>query len=85
MTKHNENTKKEFVTINKTYMFFETDIKELNRNGWTAKEIFRLGIMAKKDNPQLINRINALEAQNNYVNNRITNLSKLMAKKLKSF
>lgn len=80
MTKYNENTKKEFITIMKTFMFFEKDIKELNSNGWTAKEIFRLGILAKKNNPQMLDRITQLEEREKFLSNRVSNLSQLFNK-----
>lgn len=51
-------------TMPKTYSFFESDINEALNNGWSPKEVFRLGIMAKKNNPQLINRIRELEETN---------------------
>jgi len=55
----------------KTYSFFESDVNEMLNNGWTPKEVFRLGIMAKKDNPQLINRIRELEETNKKMSDKL--------------
>lgn len=43
-------------TIQKTYMFFKEDINKALNNGWTPKEVFRLGIYAKENNPNILNR-----------------------------
>lgn len=51
-------------TSPKTYSFFDEDINEAITNGWTPKEIFKLGILAKKGNPQLIERVRELEESN---------------------
>ena len=48
----------------RTYSFFDSDIDKMLNNGWTPKEIFRLGIMAKENNPQMIERIRELEISN---------------------
>lgn len=56
--------KEKYPTVAKTYMFFETDIKKMLNNGWTPKEIFRLGIYAKENNPKITYRIRELEENN---------------------
>lgn len=48
-------------TIAKTYMFFEDDINEMLNRGWTPKEVFRLGVAAKNNNPIMIDRIREQE------------------------
>ena len=53
-----------FGTQPKTYCFFVEDITKANYNGWSPKEIFRLGILAKQDNPQLMLRLNEAESKN---------------------
>lgn len=53
-----------YKTIAKTYMFFEEDIKFLQRTGRTPKEVMRLGVLSVQNNPQLITRIREVEENN---------------------
>jgi len=36
-------------------------INEIKKNGWKYNDIMKLGIIAKKENPQMINRIREME------------------------
>lgn len=55
----------------KTYCFFTTDIDEAITMGWTPKEVFRLGILAKKNNPAMIDRIRELEETNRKMSDKL--------------
>lgn len=48
----------------KTYSLFKDDITILRSSGTTAKHIFRLGILALQNNPQITYRMQELERQN---------------------
>lgn len=58
-------------TINRTYRIFEDDVHEIQNMGCTAKEVFRLGILAKKGNPQLLARLHELEATNKNLSTKL--------------
>jgi len=51
-------------TVAKTYSFFSRDIEEMLTQGYTPKEVFRLGIYAKKNNPIILQRVKELEDNN---------------------
>jgi len=53
--------KAEGLTEPHCYSFFKEDVEALKTNGWSPKELLRLGILAKKDNPQLLSRIKEME------------------------
>ena len=62
-------------TISKTYRFFETDVLEMLNTGKSPKEIFRLGILGLKNNPQMIARIREIEDGNSKLQAKLTNMS----------
>lgn len=66
----------EFQTEAKTYAFFKTDINKMQKKGWTPKEIFRLGIYAKENNPNLLNRLQEVEKMVNSFSSRLTSLNR---------
>lgn len=72
----------EFSTIPKTYMFFTEDIKFMKETGATPKELFRLGCIAKRDNPQLLARLHELEAGNDKLQKRLTAVSMELSAKM---
>lgn len=48
------------------------DIKDyIKRNGYKYNELLRLGIMAKENNPQMIDRIRILENRNEVIERRL--------------
>lgn len=49
--------KLEGLTEPKTYSFFSKDIEIMQRSGMTPKQVFRLGIIAHDNNPQMMGRI----------------------------
>ena len=62
-------------TISKTYRFFETDVLEMLNTGKSPKEIFRLGILGLKNNPQMIARIREIEDGNSKLQAKLTQMS----------
>ena len=63
-----------FSTITKTYRFFEEDITYINKIGATPKEIFKLGCLAKRNNPQMGARIRELEKGNEKLQSKVVRL-----------
>jgi hypothetical protein len=55
----------------KTYCFFDSDINKMLNNGWAPKEVFRLGILAKENNPAMIDRIRELEERNKMLSDKL--------------
>ena len=43
------------------YSVFIEDAEKIRRNGWTGKEILRLGVLSKENEPQLQKRIKEQE------------------------
>ena len=68
-------------TVSKTYMFFVDDINKMQDNGWTPKELLRLGIFAKDDNPQMMKRLTEQEEK---MRNIIAALEKTSARAFKT-
>lgn len=64
----------------KTYSFFTSDITKALNNGWTPKEVFRLGIKAKEGNPQLIERIRELEEANKKLSDKFNKAAQRLYK-----
>lgn len=72
-------SEKEIVkTVNKHYSFFKKDIEIMNFNGWTPKEVLALGVIAKLNNPQMLQRIKIIEQDIKYINHRISSFSKVV-------
>lgn len=63
-------------TMPKTYSFFSSDINTALNNGWSPKEVFRLGIKAKENNPEMINRIRELEELNRKLSDKFQKVVK---------
>jgi len=63
-------------TISKTYRFFEEDIDKMLTMGCTPKEIFRLGIYAKENNPQMISRVSEIETTNEQLATKLQSTSR---------
>ena len=61
-----------FLTKAKTYCFFSDDIDFMINSGATPKEIFRLGCISKRENPQLICRLRELEQGNTKLSKKLT-------------
>jgi hypothetical protein len=74
------NAPQEFKTQQKTYMFFEQDIKKMEQHGWKPKEVLRLGIYSKENNPQMINRIREIEKQNDLIVEKLDKYVRLSLK-----
>ncbi|MBR9702600.1 hypothetical protein GOV10_01060, partial [Candidatus Woesearchaeota archaeon] len=72
-----------YKTEPRTYAFFSDDVDTLRKNGWSPKELLRLGILSRKNNPQMIKRINEVEEDNKTLQNRysssMTKLRELQA------
>lgn len=66
--------KSKFQTEQKTYMFFSEDVDFVLDSGATPKEVYRLGCIAKRDNPQLMNRIKELEKGNDRLQKKLTRI-----------
>lgn len=49
----------------------EKEREEICTKGWEYNELIRLGVLAKKDNPQLISRVGILEKKLEYAETRI--------------
>jgi len=60
-----------FPTGSKTYMFFLQDIMKIHENGWTPKEIMRLGVLAREGQPQMNERIRELERNNSMLQEKL--------------
>lgn len=64
------------VLVRITTTITEKERKEILNCGWEYNELIRLGILAKKDNPQLIKRIKELEMEMSALKGRIENIEK---------
>jgi len=52
----------------------------VKKHGWKHKEVYLLGIQAKQDNPQLLNRIAITERGNEKLQRKLTELGEQIAK-----
>lgn len=62
-------------TMARTYSFFDEDINKAINNGWTPKEVFRLGILAKEGNTAMIDRIREVEEMNVKLSSKLQKLA----------
>lgn len=72
----------EFQTESRTYRFFSRDIIYVHKVGMTPKQTFRLGCIAHRENPQLIERIKVLENANDKLQKKLTYVSMQLNRKL---
>lgn len=54
----------------------ENERAEITSSGWAYNELIRLGMLAKKNNPQLIERVNAVEEELKIISSRLKRLEK---------
>lgn len=62
-------------TSPKTYCFFDEDINKALNQGWTPKEVFRLGILAKEGNTAMVDRIREVEEMNAKLSGKLQKLA----------
>ena len=63
-------------TMPKTYSFFKVDIEKMLANGWTPKEVFRLGVLAKENQPQILERMREVEASNDVLQKKFQKIAR---------
>jgi hypothetical protein len=52
-----------FETVSKTFMLFKADVEEAKKNGWSAKEVFRAGVITRAGRSEQVDRLKELEAR----------------------
>ena len=68
-------------TIQKTYMFFESDIEKSKKAGYSPKAVFRFGLQFFEKTPQYLHQIEELRKGNDKLQKQITSLSVALSKR----
>lgn len=62
----------------KTWRIYSEDVTTALNNDWQPKHVFRMGIKALKQNPEILNKINASQEEYKTLSERVYRIAKAL-------